>query len=132
MSIMLFKIMLPLLERAGFLCIYCNGTDEEAPDLKEQGLRVKQALGKKATVITQPPERVWPLTPSPPSNAAALGPGIIGQVLKRRPPGKRSLTCPSAQGWVDEFFFFFFLEIARQGWRESRRKRLRPFPSAFP
>lgn len=108
-SVMLFEIMLPLLERAGFLRIYCNGTDEEAPDLKQLGLCVKQDLGKKETVLTAPPERVCPLTPKPslPSSVAALGPGIIGQVLEKGPPGKRSLTCPSARGWVDAFFFFF-------------------------
>ena len=72
-------------------------------------IRVKQDLGKKETVLTAPPERVCPLTPKPslPSSVAALGPGIIGQVLEKGPPGKRSLTCPSARGWVDAFFFFF-------------------------
>lgn len=59
-SIMLFEITLPLIERTGFLHIYCNGTDEEAPDLKEPGLCLKQDLGKKETVITEPPESLPP------------------------------------------------------------------------
>ena len=111
LSVMLFEIMLPLLERAGFLHIYCNGTDEEAPDLKQLGLCVKQDLGKKETVLTAPPERVCPLTPKPslPSSVAAPGPGIIRAGAGKRTTWKEVSNLPIST-WVGRCLFFFFFK----------------------